>query len=348
MKKESPFPRLLFRYLIITTILSGCSVVDSRISTPIPPVNKPLMATFQDYSDTPTLTRTIVTETVHQTMVPTLEGLGSIVQPSLTSDEIKTLILELMHNNGGCKLPCFWNLSPGQTSWKSLQDFIVHSGETEAAEDIVIGSHNMGNSGASTSINIFSNGTRISTSISYDQAQEKIKSIAAHFEAYQEHGTGANLQSKVVFGNSTFIQLLGYYMLPNILSIYGEPDKVLIKPILYDAPYLVQDKFSLVLFFSERGFAVEYVFPLTKNNDGYVGCPMDSGYISIITWNPEHELSLAEIARRAIGNGMNELTIEYFKSLEEATSMTLDEFSQEFKIQEENKCLNTPLTIWPH
>jgi len=46
------------------------------------------------------------------------------------------------------------------------------------------------------------------------------------------------------------------------------------------------------------------------------------------------------------GSEINELNMVYFKSVEEATSMSLDEFYQTFKNPSYTDCLETPQKLW--
>lgn len=65
---------------------------------------------------TPTVTRPpTVTPTDTSTPTP---------KPTLTREEQATQDLELLRTNGGCQLPCFWNIVPGQTLWTDFLDGI--------------------------------------------------------------------------------------------------------------------------------------------------------------------------------------------------------------------------------
>lgn len=44
--------------------------------------------------------------------------------PTLSVAESTKFIKELLLNNGGCKLPCFWGIVPGTTEWNSAKVFL--------------------------------------------------------------------------------------------------------------------------------------------------------------------------------------------------------------------------------
>jgi hypothetical protein len=80
----------------------------------------------------PTLTRT---PTNTPLPVPTLKPPTPTVAPSptlaptLTADQEQALVLDLLQNNGGCKLPCWWGFMPGKTDWQTAQNFFASLGK---------------------------------------------------------------------------------------------------------------------------------------------------------------------------------------------------------------------------
>lgn len=87
------------------------------ISSPSPglptsiPIPNPVSATY-----TPCPTRT---PTPTRTPPP----------PTLTSDERHAYVEEMLATNGGCELPCWWGVTPGQSDWQSVIDyFVAHGG----------------------------------------------------------------------------------------------------------------------------------------------------------------------------------------------------------------------------
>jgi hypothetical protein len=63
-------------------------------------------------------------------------------------------------------------------------------------------------------------------------------------------------------------------------------------------------------------------------------------------WSPERALPLRTVVQKA-GSVINELNLDYFKPVEEATSLTLNEFYDTFKNPENTACLETPQELWP-
>jgi hypothetical protein len=93
-----------------------------------------------------------------------------------------------------------------------------------------------------------------------------------------------------------------------------------------------------------KGFFIEYIFLKHVEGQDFVGCPSETGLLNIVTWALERGLSLSDLVKHK-SVGINELTLDYFLPIEKATSMTLDEFYETFKVPD-NPCLKTPRTLW--
>jgi hypothetical protein len=53
-------------------------------------------------------------------MVPTLDALATS-PPNLPTEEQATFMVNLLTDNQGCDLPCWWGIEPGRTSWNDAQ-----------------------------------------------------------------------------------------------------------------------------------------------------------------------------------------------------------------------------------
>src|SRR5688572_13990138 len=48
----------------------------------------------------------------------------TITEPTMTTDEAKRLVRDLLENNAGCKLPCWWGITPGKTTWSEARQIL--------------------------------------------------------------------------------------------------------------------------------------------------------------------------------------------------------------------------------
>ena len=120
---------LFYIWCGIFVFVSGCSsgatpeptasVMPSQTAAPVPtetptstPTSSPTLTDTPSPSETPT---PLPSETPTHTPLPTL-----------TKAERDEYIKEQLMTNGGCALPCIWNLRPGENFWQEAQGFMAY------------------------------------------------------------------------------------------------------------------------------------------------------------------------------------------------------------------------------
>lgn len=258
------------------------------------------------------------------------------------------MVFDFLKNNNDCNLPCLWNLTPGKTDKSTLDNFTARFGKL-VTPDVYVDISNFEKVKVLfldyRENNIIIN-VRFSASMNKDKSG--IEMLVLDGYAMQERGKKLNWLSpdvSPVYGDASFNQAFTYYLLPQILSKYGRPSQVLLRPFTEDPqrPDIQWYPFSLVLLYPEQGIFIEYVSPRETIGSNYVGCPSKVS-IRLAAWNPEPTLSLKYVVQA--GSQINELNMDYFKPIEKATSMTLDEFYQTFKSPENTSCVETPQKLW--
>ncbi|MEO7841224.1 MAG: hypothetical protein ABIU06_17930 [Anaerolineales bacterium] len=249
--------------------------------------------------------------------------------------------MELLQNNNSCNLPYLLGITPGVTSAEERASHLAWFRQVEIPgfrtgladhEEFFLGVRNM----------FFSEqGVEVTVSLTYHEENGAVEQMDLRTRATQEH--------QEVFGDPLFNDLLNYYLLPQILSQYGPPSSVLIgawheDPFLH-ASYTV---FSTVVIYFDLGFMIEYVSSSELINNQIRGCPTQS-YFYLWTWSPEARPSLQEIvSKKPADIGFVPGSIDYFKPVDQVTSMTLDEFYNIFKDPQVTQCLETPGDLWPN
>jgi len=314
--------------LVLLFLLGGCV---SPLVTPTMPIS--------------TITRVPSTPTIlYRTSTPTLSVNAS--QPTLSADEAKSLVFDLLKNNGSCELPCLWGLTSGKTDSQALNKFMSQFGKL-ATPDIYVKVSDYGKVGGFF-LDYRKDNVHINTDFSYYENEERnrINLLSLHGYTMQERGKDLDWLSMDIsplYGNASFNQTFAYYLLPQILSNYGPPSQVWLKPYLDDPQRsdITWWPFILVLFYPQQGIYVEYVMPRNSTGEYFEGCPTHSE-VYLAVWNPQDDIPLSQIAEKG-GFGFD---AEYSKSVEKATSMTLDQFYQTFKNPGNTACLETPQGIW--
>lgn len=281
----------------------------------------------------PTLTPSAPTLTATSTPSPT-SGPTSTVSPTPTSSvtpepsltplptlspaEAMRLTRGLLEDNSGCRLPCWWGIIPGETSWQEARQFLA-----PFATKI-----EQGGSGV-----IVEDGDTYQTtnySVTYDIAGVPL-------------GGGAlfsiknGMISSIYVGPASTVQS---WKLHQLLTDFGEPEKILLKT--YPNTPELYLPFRLVLFYANHRILAFYEYEAQQEGDLLQGCPLPVGP-ELWLWGPNEVWTEKDIEEIVSGpDSPNPL-----RSLEEVTDISIDDFFQAFKNPESNSCIYTPVDFWP-
>lgn len=324
-----------FLIVIALTVISlslGCSA-DSQTSA---------VKTFTPVAETIPINTSSATVTLTNT--------ATVAIPTPTIEESKAIALNLLKNNGDCRLPCMWGLTPGMTTTLQRQNILASYGKFSEPDFSMSGSDASKNPGG-FGVRVTKDNVRISVGLSYYEADHLIEILTLV--------TTPQRENKYVFGDSNYLNLLDYYTLPQLLSNYGLPSDVLVIAFPYD-PFLKADyePFSLVIIYSDLGIMAEYIAPTEwigkmvelptpglQVGEIARGCPNQS-YLSLITWNINKNIPIKEIASVAAGEGINANAYDSFLPIEKATSMSIEDFYNKFKEPNNNQCIEVPFDAW--
>jgi len=341
MNRRFQWPLSIIVALVLLLALVGCLPLATPTLTPKSVVVQ-LTTTATSSQQSPTPTEQPTTPTPISSVTPTQELTTPTAQPTLSADDAKSTVFDLVQNNGRCLLPCLWGVAPGGIKTQALESLLAKFGNAMSPnEDTVLRVNRFDNSGG-IHLSVYEGDLDFRISFSYyaDGGTVDILVLRAMV---------TNKSDKVaVFGNPRFNELLQHSMPPRVLSDYGQPSQVIIAPFLDDPDYPAPKwtPFSLVLFYPEKGILAEYIMPRETKGDRFLGCPQKS-YLQLAVWDPQRPRALNEIVPRISERGINELNVDYFKSIEDATSLSLSEFFSMFKDPQNSACLATPISIWP-
>ncbi|MCI0555198.1 MAG: hypothetical protein L0287_29990 [Anaerolineae bacterium] len=308
--------------LILLLLIAGCSTFSSSRIQPTPTLSTKLPEA------TVTISPTSPSKPTPTIMIPTPSPL-----PTLPPAEAEAMTLNLLQDNGGCLFPCWWGLTPGKTSTQTakslLEKFTANSLRTTFYEDV---------GGASWLIEKNGLLLDIIVSFTYDRLLSgTVESFRITTEVKKELEGGG---FETVWENPLNEQFLQAYALPQILSTYGQPKDVL---VFANEGWRY---FSLILNYSEQGFVVWYSAPLESSGDKYLGC-MSKAFTKLYLWAPEFSYTWAEGVTGTGDKSEIDSLNRDFQPLEKVTSMTLDEFYNDFVDTNNFTCLETPKQLWP-
>lgn len=234
--------------------------------------------------------------------------------PTLSSDVANEKLRELLINNSNCRLPCWWGITPGKTTWNEallfLNPLIKRIGEPTVAPSGL---------------------TRVTFQL---PVQKELGTLDQTYYVRNNTVVGINAY---VFDWSPFLYL------SNILTEYGPPDGVFITTYRYDEngrrPYIVY------VIYEKLGMLLLYSGGEPKNLADNVENCFDNLYAPFVfIWSVEDEpLSESQIKDRYFSSeGM-----PYPISLEKSAGMSVNTFYAKFKKPSDANCLVTSAELWP-
>jgi hypothetical protein len=285
--------------ILLACLLIGCSPTQATYlpEAQVPPSESVSEPTQQ------AIPVELLSPTVLNTPTPGIYPTMTFV-PTLPVAEAETKLIEILSNNGNCRLPCFWGLTPGKTKVETYASslYIYHAlfDPTGGWADIDI---TRGNLILDTSV-----------TLGGEQDAEIIRRLSVTMAAYD----GQKDQSKSVYNSPVYAQYFRYYTLPYLLSAYGKPENVYIH---YENE-MYPHEYYLVLDYTKSGWVASFTMALgmkTQSGDILIGCPAEA-FTTLILWSPD-DIETAQKYGYAYGPGM-------LTPIEKATSLTLDEFYQ--------------------
>lgn len=278
----------------------------------------------------PTATRTPTrTPGPTATATPTWEPLPTLPTPSQTA---KRLVQELFETNRGCLLPCWWGITPGQTSWEEARLFLEQFAEVDPYESVDQNKPK------------FSVGILVPVP---DEIYRKLFPDETEVPPYFYISHLYNVEEGVVVSMDVSTRYyLGYaYRLSAFLQTYGPPDEIWLSTYSTEYPIGVLP-FLVALFYPEQGILVNYFPEANFVGDEVHACQLDRPPTSLGLWASEQKVMNYIEAARFFGLNPGEPGILHMP-IEEATEMDVQTFYETFKAPGSGVCLETPKELWP-
>jgi hypothetical protein len=133
------------------------------------------------------------------------------------------------------------------------------------------------------------------------------------------------------------------FYLPNLLSTYGRPGGVYVDTTDTSPDNVLP--FTLLLYYPDLKFAMNYDILAVRAGDDVVGCPQ---WVSADLWSwsfPEGSEDYVDASRVqdwVIGVGNR----NRFMMLEDATDLDLESFFETYSDPQNSTCIRTPASLW--
>ncbi len=256
--------------------------------------------------------------------------------PTLSVEHARVKMLELLFNNGNCRLPCLWGITPGKSTYQEAQRILTpfdsvadFMGSNARVSEIIPVYTDDGNLRLYTRVAyLYSN--NIVNRIGFTTREEK--------EKIEADGSWKGMTS--IFDSTTFGKRVEYYSLAHVLSEQGIPDSVMIAP---SDPVSHPDDagvFYIAFFYPNQGIWVNYTTSMHVTGNIIKGCPENAHIEMNLYPSGDPDSFFAHL--KEINWWVQK---DWYKPIEEATSMTLEQFYETFR-QPTEKCIETPSKLW--
>jgi hypothetical protein len=228
--------------------------------------------------------------------------------PAIPTEQVLNYVKGLLENNNGCNLPCFWGITPGETSRQTAKQFLY----------------------------TFTNS--VTTKIPPPLDVDYVKDLSPQFEVLD--GTVHGITTY----NYKFSGIDAWYYLHNILITYGVPEHVSI--YVDQEQYTGSRPTGIIVFYGDLGFMIKYVsfFKIEEVDEFIEICP-DGTYNYMYIWPPELDLSFNVALDKYVDNVQN--GIPHPRPLQAVTDLEIQDFYDAFKDSATQSCIRTPSEFWP-
>jgi hypothetical protein len=311
-KEGKNMKRRILVLAIFLLTLTSCTVPTAATSKPtetLLPASSPTLNIGP--TNTVEATSTVVSAT-NVTASPVWTAL-----PTISTTAGLQALYSWLEGKDECLLPCWAGITPGQTPWDEAKYLI---------EPIT----------GFTKLSFFQN-----ESCDFGECSEISWSLPSPGDG---HGY---IYSKLpentihaIIVEITDPRLVEGLSLQNVFSKYGKPSLLL----LSTEPDQPGQKFlELILVYPERQFLIKYSKYADLKDNNIESCGTDSYIKLVVLDNPDQLMSLEAIANSVETKDFH--VDIWHKSVEEATSMTIDSFYDTFR-EANAPCISTPINVW--
>lgn len=320
------------KLVLLTALIAGCA----QVSTPSIEASTQVMNAA--------IPSDVIVPSPSHTPIPMPTDAPTLV-PTLPVESAQTKLLDMLSNNSGCRLPCLWGITPGESNYKEAQAILM---PLSSISELSAGFLPQGGA----IFPVFSEGNlKLSLGVGFNieapAENEIVSRIGFNAREFIVGEPDNPSVLKPVYDSNLFGERLRPYMLSGILSEHGIPAAALISTDRGPERGKHVPGFYVVLFYPDQGIMIAY----TTNRK------LAGGNVSGCLANAHVEMELSPAGQRdTFEKRLAQTKWENlwpppadspnWKPVEKATSMTLEDFYEIFR-QPTEKCIETPINLWP-
>jgi hypothetical protein len=235
-----------------------------------------------------------------------------IIAPTdtINPEQIRTQILDLVQNNGGCKLPCWWGITPERTSWEDAITLL---------KPLAFDVYTRSQKGSIYAADVYFHPVP-ELSSTYISSEFRIKD--------------GIVQTILVHD----FELSRTYQVANFLDNYGSPSEIWINTFSED--FDDRPPFSVAMFYPDDGMLVTYYTQGEILGSTIRACFQMSPTLRL--WNPNSAITFYEATEMFHWDVEN----APFFPLTDVTEIDVEQLYELFRDPSSQPCLETPITFW--
>jgi len=305
-------------FLVGVLLMVGCASVATISPTP---TNIPV-------SPSPSATATEILPTP----IPSATFTVTPIQ-TLPVGDAQAKLLKFLSDNSGCYLPCLWGIAPGESSFQEAQVILIPLGSVSEFTAFKSGL-------GSVTPYFIEGGIEIYTTIDLIANQDNniVNHIAFNAEAHRPLAQGGY---ENVFDSKFFGEKVRAYALPHVLSEQGVPSSVMLATYGSHLTRGGTGGFDILLLYPKDGILVNYTTQMHLIGTNVRGCPVNA-HVEMELYPPGQTNAFFESLKTTDWA----VKMNYYKPLDEVTSMSVNEFYQTFR-EPTDKCIETLAKLWP-
>jgi hypothetical protein len=326
---------ILIGILLITTTSGGCVMIVESPELSVSPVQQLSPTTSAGITtQKPTATSTLPRMPTHTTtMTSTMP-----IAPTLPTEEANIRLHELLSNNGNCRLPCLWGITPGvSTDQNALDTFAPLRSISVYWNYSSYSNYYIGDLEIHYPVD---NINYYYYRVSFVSERNIIASVG--FEALVIKEDNGDFGPFSIYNSQEFGETTRLFSLANILSEYGVPDSIYLSTIIDPAPAPLDysTPFEWILLYPDQGIFVKYTMKMQLDGEHVIGCPANAAIDLNVNLRGERKLSPNGIPPTWARN------FPPYKSIDEVANMSNEQFHQIFS-KAPDQCLVTLTNEWP-
>jgi len=332
MKRFSRWTLREIHSLLLIFFLAGCGY--TPIALPTTSLSPSITTTAVHHTSTAISTPTAIpipTETVTSTATETKTQVPTnspTPAPTLSRAERDTAVLELLKSTSGCRLPCWWGIKPGQSTWDEAQFVFMHLGfgdiyKKTLSEGMVVHSQSI----------YFDSKNTIGIDTFLYEKNDMIVSI--------------NINGNGNLDGAKFRGIMLAYSPENIFVDYGIPSRIWVSSSDHFNEQVdpgTKMFYKLFFYYDDLGFLIVYD-GLVDYQTTYHICPSFSanGFIDGLELYMQPANSSTPLENLTLWGSKEHLGA---LTLEEAAGISVQDFFNLYKNATGPVCFDTPRDIW--